>query len=116
MQPINIKAHPDHLEKISKEIPIKVLAELIWNGFDTNAKKVHVKINNNNLDAIESIEVIDDGDGLTFEKLDDLFGDFGCSWKKEAKKSGFDYLHGENGQGRLKSFSLRGLLSGILTI
>lgn len=110
MQPIDIKAHSEHIEKISKETPIKALAELIWNGFDSNAKKVHVKINNNNLDAIESIEVIDDGDGITFEKLDDLFGDLGGSWKKEAKKSGFDYLHGENGQGRLKSFSLGGLV------
>ncbi|MEQ5348815.1 ATP-binding protein [Proteus genomosp. 6] len=110
MQPIDIKAHPDHLEKISKETPVKALAELIWNGFDAKAKSVHVKINNNDLDSIDSIEVIDTGDGIIFEKLDDLFGDLGGSWKKNAKKSGEDYLHGENGQGRFKSFSLGGLV------
>lgn len=110
MEPIDIKAHPDLLEKISKETPVKALAELIWNGFDAKAKNVHVKIYNNDLGSIDSIEVMDTGDGIVFEKLDDLFGDLGGSWKKSAKKSGEDYLHGENGQGRFKSFSLGGLV------
>lgn len=113
MEPIDIKAHPDLLEKISKETPVKALAELIWNGFDAKAKNVHVKIYNNDLGSIDSIEVMDTGDGIVFEKLDDLFGDLGGSWKKVQKNQGKIIYMEKMGRVDLSLFHWEGLLSGI---
>ncbi|MDE9447648.1 ATP-binding protein [Xenorhabdus bovienii] len=102
-----MKTTSDHLDKIAKDTPIRALSELIWNSFDAKSTNVNVHFIENELGSIDRITVADNGNGIEHNKLDSLFGSLGDSWKKSAKRSdGYDYLHGENGQGRFKSFSL----------
>lgn len=107
MQTIRVETTSEHLKKIAKETPIKALAELVWNGFDAKAENIKINIYEGELGGIDEILIEDDGIGISHEKIDQLFGSLGGSWKKSAKKTqGYEYLHGENGQGRFKAFSL----------
>ncbi|MEP8627098.1 ATP-binding protein [Enterobacter mori] len=106
MSKIRVEAKADYLRTVSKESPFKALAEIIWNGFDANATEVNVQLNMNIIDSLDSIVVIDDGDGIDPNRINEFFGGLGGSWKKRAKLSGNRNLHGEKGRGRFKSFAL----------
>lgn len=107
MQTIKVETTSEHLKKIAKETPIRALSELVWNGFDAKATNINISFKSSELGGIDEILVIDNGGGIPYEKINKLFGSLGGSWKKNAKKmQGNEYLHGENGQGRFKAFSL----------
>lgn len=107
MANIHVSAKVDFLKSISTSArPIPALAELIWNGFDANSNNVNVVINKNQMDGIESIRVSDNGYGLDYAHIQNYFGNLGGSWKKLKAKEHGRALHGKNGKGRFKAFSL----------
>lgn len=106
---IEIHVGHDHLEQEARSPdPVKAIAELIWNGLDADADEVEVRLTRGKLDAIEQIEVVDNGNGILPEDAQRFFSSLGDSWKKDAKrtKEKGRFLHGKNGKGRLKAFSL----------
>lgn len=96
----------DHLAKISRSTPISALAELIWNALDADAFKIEVFLNTNKIGLYE-ILIRDDGHGMPYPDSEKLFGSLGGSWKVSNKQSPLGrHLHGQEGQGRFKAFSL----------
>jgi hypothetical protein len=76
--------------------PIEAIYELVWNGLDANCNSVHVKINHNGLDGLDSVLVVDDGDGIDIENIKNNFEKF-----NESSKKNDDDKHGSHGKGRL---------------
>lgn len=106
MNRIAIQAKPDFLERLSSAAPLKAVSELIWNGLDAGAERVSVRLETNGLDGIETIRVLDTGSGIDHAQIQTLFGSLGDSWKKTKGRFKGRALHGKNGQGRFKAFSL----------
>jgi hypothetical protein len=49
----------------------------VWNGLDANAKRIDINIEENGLGGVESIQIIDNGDGIDFPNiLDNLLQKF----------------------------------------
>jgi hypothetical protein len=105
---LKLQARQDHIEKIAKTSePVRAIAELIWNGLDADADKIDVVFTKNALGGVEYIEVIDNGDGFNLKTLLTDFQGLGGSWKARAlKTSKGRALHGREGKGRLKFYSL----------
>lgn len=104
---IEIKLTPELITRISQEQPKRALKELIWNSCDADAKKILINCEINDLGGIKRIKVEDDGHGIEYNNVDDLFGDLGRSYKKDKPISpGGRCYHGKLGQGRYKSLSL----------
>lgn len=76
--------------------PCDALIELIWNGIDANAKNITITINENEFGSVDSAYVLDNGDGIDFINIDENFGKFNDSAKKEDFSQ-----HGSHGRGRL---------------
>ncbi len=76
--------------------PWQTLFELVWNGFDAGANSVSIDVVENELHGLEHVTVLDDGDGIGFDNLNDTFGSFNDS----AKRANLS-LKGEHGRGRL---------------
>lgn len=72
------------------------LIELVWNGFDAAANFVSINVVENEMDGLEQVSVLDDGDGIEFNALSATFGSF-----NESMKRGNISLKGEHGRGRL---------------
>ncbi|MDI5985354.1 ATP-binding protein [Halomonas sp. M4R5S39] len=107
MAKIRVVAKRDFIESITTSSrPLPALAELIWNGLDACADRIIVSLERNDLGAIESITVRDDGTGIEHAHIEKLFGDLGDSWKKTRGKINGRALHGKNGRGRFKAFAL----------
>src|SRR5580700_5296564 len=102
-----VEVQSDFLEKITRAKPIHALAEFIWNSLDADATTVEVFFEDNDLGALSCIIVRDNGSGMECEKAPELFGNLGGSWKKyhPATPEG-RFLHGQDGRGRFKVFSL----------
>jgi len=109
MKKVRIQVQNDHLERMTKvKKPILAIAELIWNAFDADSEKVTVRFYNNPLGGIDTIEVSDNGHGITYEDAESCFGSLGGSWKQysgRSKQKG-RLLHGRAGKGRFRSFCL----------
>ena len=109
MQKLTIEVTQDHIDRLAKaKKPILGLAELIWNSVDADATEVDVRINRNGLNVIESIEVKDNGLGISMADALEGFGHLGGSWKQRDRQSKRDkrILHGKQGQGRFRAFAL----------
>lgn len=107
MTKVHVTAKPDFIQTLTVARPIDALAELIWNAFDADSRLVQVFFETNDLDGLEAIRVRDHGLGIPFDEVQMLFGGLGESWKKTKRKShGGRSLHGKNGKGRFKAFSL----------
>jgi len=87
----------DRLTKAKK--PVLGIAELIWNSVDADATTVDVRLNRNVLGSLDSIEVIDNGLGITMADAQEGFGHLGGSWKQHdhQKKREKRILHGKHG-------------------
>ena len=59
----------------------EALCEYIWNGFEANATKVCVEYKTNECDGIDTISIIDNGLGISFNSLEETFGAFLASNK-----------------------------------
>ena len=49
--------------------PYKAIFEYVWNGFDAKATNVNINIIRNELGGLESISIMDDGDGIDLENM-----------------------------------------------
>lgn len=74
------------------------ICEYVWNGFDAEASEINIDYKVNELDGIESIEIIDNGIGIDYDNLDNTFGAFLSSEKKGNKT--LNSVHGSKGKGR----------------
>lgn len=83
--------------------PERAIFEMVWNGLDANAKTVRVETHYNNLKRLETVLIIDEGDGIDVENLENSFGKFNESLKKKD-----DDKHGSHGKGRLSFHRLSG--------
>lgn len=106
MKKLQVQAKKDFIESLATAKPIDAIAELIWNGFDAGATKVQVFIGRNNVDGVEDIRICDNGYGIDPNAVEEYFGSLGDSWKKHTVKENGRILHGKNGKGRFKAFSL----------
>lgn len=106
MATISVVAKPDFLQSITAARPLAAVAELVWNGLDAGAKNVSVYLEPNELSGVEAIHVSDDGEGIPPAEAESLFGSLGESWKRTKRKAYGRALHGKNGKGRFKAFSL----------
>jgi hypothetical protein len=87
--------------------PVRGLSELIWNAFDADAKNVQVLRSENALEGLEEILVVDDGEGMNFERATRAFGRVGDSWKRPGMQTASKRpLHGSQGRGRYSAFAL----------
>ena len=67
MEAVKVEVQQDFIDRlVNAKKPILGLAELIWNGFDADASNVSVTLVRKELNSIDSIEVVDDGAGMTF--------------------------------------------------
>ncbi|MCT4697623.1 ATP-binding protein [Tenacibaculum haliotis] len=100
-----MKQHTTKITSISVEqsgLPTdyrKAIAEYIWNGFDANATEIHLNIDSNEIGFINEFSIIDNGNGINIETIDQTFGHFLDSQKRTTfNKDGF--VKGKKGKGR----------------
>jgi DNA topoisomerase VI subunit B len=102
-----VEVQEDHLERLANARPLQAVAELVWNGLDADATKVDVAVNSTDL-GMQSIIIRDDGGGISYADVPDVFAHLGGSWKarggRSKKKSRM--LHGKDGKGRFKALAL----------
>ena len=102
-----VEVQSDFLEKITRAKPVQALAEFIWNSLDADASKVEVFFEDNDLGVLSRIIVRDNGGGIAHDRAPELFGSLGGSWKRSRPSTaGGRFLHGRDGRGRFKAFSL----------
>lgn len=83
----------DHFKKYESS---DAIFELVWNGFDANASSISINTIFNEMDGLESVEVLDNGEGIDIENLHNSFEKFNESTKKHNNDK-----HGSHGRGRL---------------
>ncbi|KVS70173.1 ATP-binding protein [Burkholderia cepacia] len=102
-----VEVRPDFLKQITRAKPVAALSELIWNAFDADAKTVLVEFGYNVLGTLDTITVRDNGEGIPHASAEACFTSLGGSWKKFKTHTGSGrLLHGQEGRGRFKAFSL----------
>src|SRR5690606_739559 len=109
MAELRLRASDDHVARIAHEgDPLRAVVELIWNAIDAEADTVTVRLDRSQAEAIDKVQVVDDGHGIASAEVEATFGRIGGSWKKLATKSKHDKrsLHGQLGEGRLRSLAL----------
>ena len=104
-----IQVQDDHLEQIAQtRKPILALAELIWNAVDADATRVDVALIENELQGLTAIQIKDNGHGIPYPDVEELFSRLGGSWKRSSVRSIEEkrILHGKEGRGRFRALSL----------
>jgi hypothetical protein len=104
-----IQVQDDHLQRIAQvRKPIHAIADLIWNAVDADADVVDVTLHDDQLGALHSIDVADDGHGILYAEAEELFSRLGGSWKqgKHQSREKRRLLHGKDGRGRFRAFAL----------
>lgn len=110
-QTINLAVEKDHIESITKANGITAISELIWNSLDADATNIQIEYTKNSLDGFDTIIVLDDGHGLAYDKVVEVFGRLGGSQKKNNFQSpNGRYYHGKEGKGRYKAMALGDLV------
>ena len=109
---VSVVVQDDFVARQTRAKPIPALAELIWNSLDADATRVDVELVYGGLiGGLSQIVVQDDGEGFSREDARGLFGNLGGSWKRMTRRTrrGDRMIHGQEGRGRYKAFSLGGL-------
>ena len=109
MKTLTLQAGKDLVNNLAKRNqPAKALVELVWNAIDAEADRIEIRILRSDSDAIEQIEVTDDGHGFNRNEVEADFGKIGGSWKSTAVRTvnGKRALHGRKGRGRIRGFAL----------
>jgi hypothetical protein len=103
-----VEVQSDILERFTRAKPIQALAEFIWNSLDADASKIDVSIEENGLGAVSRVIVRDNGTGMERKDAPELFRRLGGSWKRLSTTTKRDgrFLHGQDGRGRFKAFTL----------
>jgi hypothetical protein len=104
---LEIAVQPDFLERQAKAQPLNAIAELVWNALDADSTNIDVHFDSNAL-GLSAVRVVDNGHGIPYEEAPELFTKLGGSWKKHARCTRIKkrMLHGFEGRGRFKAFSL----------
>src|ERR1700688_4893259 len=106
---LTLKAKHDHLQKVaSTRDYVKAISEFVWNALDADAKRTSVEFERNALGGLESIIIRDNGTGISKERAEHDFESLGESWKLTRARTPVlsRAIHGKEGQGRLRFFSL----------
>ncbi|WP_316832932.1 ATP-binding protein [Pedobacter aquatilis] len=82
----------------------KAIAEYIWNSFDAGATEVALDYQGNELGRLESFSISDNGQGINIATLNETFGNFLDSNKRELLNQN-TFQKGRKGKGRF-AFSL----------
>ncbi|MFE9328532.1 ATP-binding protein [Nocardia sp. NPDC052278] len=109
MEDLILQAGDDLVARIAHERdPVRGVIELVWNAVDAEATTTRVILERDNAGAITTVQVIDDGHGISSDEVTSTFGRIGDSWKKRATKTKNQkrHLHGKLGEGRLRAFAL----------
>lgn len=105
-----------HIEQTYSKLPAFTgLCEVIFNSLDASASKIDITVEYNLIDgSVQKICVWDNGIGFERpnpQNSNDPFLKLGFSNKKSGQTNEFHRLiHGKNGEGRFKAFSLGGIL------
>jgi len=75
------------------------ISEYIWNSFDAKASEIYINCKENQFGGLEILEIVDNGEGIDYENLDNTFGSFLYS-EKSNRIQGSSYIHGNKGKGR----------------
>ncbi|MCX6152783.1 MAG: ATP-binding protein [Candidatus Kapabacteria bacterium] len=104
---LDVQIQDDYLRAITLTKPIDALCELIWNSLDADATEIRIEFILNPLSGYDSISIIDNGHGINYQDAETAFSSLGGSSKKYKKCSPKNrILHGKEGKGRYKAFSL----------
>ncbi len=106
---LTLKAKNDHLQKVASTRDfIKAISEFVWNALDADAPRTSVELVRTALGGLESIVIRDNGTGITKARAEHDFESLGESWKLHTARTPVlgRALHGKEGQGRLRFFSL----------
>jgi hypothetical protein len=111
-QTYQVEVQSDFLQRLSHVAPVTALSELIWNALDADATQVDVALDET-VFGHERLIVRDNGTGFAHDEAPLLFRNLGNSWKRSQGTTKRDsrFLHGADGQGRFKAFSLGRLVS-----
>ncbi|MHB8378587.1 MAG: ATP-binding protein [Acidimicrobiales bacterium] len=112
----HIQAGADVLGQFAKKKSIDAIAEMIWNSLDAEAETVNVEIESSHLGEdpnsaahVVSVEVVDNGHGITPDLAHSTFTTLGNSWKKGLNGRSLNNLrplHGQAGRGRFFAYSI----------
>ena len=106
---LTLKAKNDHLQKVASTRDfVKAVSEFVWNALDADSTRTTVDFVRNALGGLESIVVRDNGTGITKARAEHDFESLGESWKLHTARTPLlgRAIHGKEGQGRLRFFSL----------
>jgi hypothetical protein len=109
MTRLTVKAKQNFLQRVgTTRDPIKAIAEFVWNSLDAHASNVQVELLRNELGGLQAIRVTDDGIGITRDRAVHDFESAGESWKRKKRHTATKSraLHGKEGLGRLRFYSL----------
>lgn len=111
-QTYQVEVQSDFLQRLSHVAPVTALSELIWNSLDADATQVDVVLDET-VFGHERLVVRDNGTGFGHDEAPILFRNLGNSWKRSrgTTKRYSRFLHGADGQGRFKAFSLGRVVS-----
>ena len=110
-----IRITPEAISKYKGATVDDAILQAIYNSIDADATEIHlfIKDSQNSLfsgqdDAAvcESFIVQDNGCGIEFERLDEIFLPFEKSWKQGVSRKFQRPYHGSRGSGRFKYFAL----------
>lgn len=109
-QAASVQMTQEVFDRSIKGTPKEAIKELIWNACDADAKNIEIKFENNGFDGHENITgvyITDDGHGIAFEEVKEIFSKYGNSYKSCTDKSPLGRIyHGKLGQGRYKALSV----------
>lgn len=94
---VNTKGIRNRLKHIK---PFQSIAEYIWNGFDAGANSICIDYTLTELDTVDSLTIMDNGNGIPISLVDNKFKPVLSSEKRETE-SQHNLVHGKNGLGRL---------------
>ena len=111
-QTYQVEVQSDFLQRLSHVAPVTALSELIWNSLDADATQVEVVLDET-VFGHQRLVVRDNGTGFGHDEAPILFRNLGNSWKRSrgTTKRYSRFLHGADGQGRFKAFSLGRVVS-----
>ena len=112
----DIQITPEAVKKYKKSSLSDALLQPLFNSVDADARKVVVSAHNekdvqmdlfnDDTESPASIVIEDDGTGIPFDRIDEMFQQFEKSWKEGRKPTSRASYHGCKGCGRFKCFAL----------
>ena len=103
---VDFSLHPDLLSKqLGSDMyrAPEALKQLVANALDSGSTRVDVKISFNEMDGPERVAIVDDGDGIAADEMEDAFGQIGVHVQKQEPRR---QVIGSRGIGRFAVFSL----------